>query len=198
MRQAVHVDVDLTGLVQTVGRDTYARGTDHLRRHGVGQALWNAAARSLVGTVPGSRRGRYSTTARFSAGPVMRFERGRCSCPMQVNCKHVVALVMSVTSGDPVGSAAGPAPERWERALQSLFAPPTPAGPRGGTAAPLAIELALAQPSSPHATDQPGHRLLARVVRPGRNGWVAADLSWSGLGSLSLYGGYLAEHVRVL
>ena len=117
---------------------------------------------------------------------------------MQVNCKHVVALVMSVTSGDPVGSAAGPAPERWERALQSLFAPPTPAGPRGGTAAPLAIELALAQPSSPHATDQPGHRLLARVVRPGRNGWVAADLSWSGLGSLSLYGGYLAEHVRVL
>ncbi|WP_431607053.1 DEAD/DEAH box helicase [Protofrankia symbiont of Coriaria ruscifolia] len=40
-------------------------------------------------------------------------------------------------------------------------------------------------------------RVLARLVRPGRNGWVGA-LSWSRLNSPYYHGEYLASHVRLL
>src|SRR5512135_1023860 len=104
MLQAVRIDIDLADLPSKVGRDTYARGAIHLQRHGVKQARWNASAQSLVGTVRASRHGLYTTTARFTAGPTMRFEHGECSCPMSINCKHVVALALSV------GGAQDPRP----------------------------------------------------------------------------------------
>ena len=199
MRQAVQIDIDLTGFARAVGGDTHARGADHLRRHGVEQALWNATRRSLVGTVRGSRGDLYSTTAQFSAHPVLRFEEGQCICPVGRNCKHVVALVLSVTGIDQ-GRALARQPQPWERSLESLLAPAAAAVPSSGSPAPLAIELTpVPQTSSTRAyADQPAHRLLARVVRPGRNGWVAGDLSWSGLSMLHLYGDYVAEHVRLL
>ena len=40
--------------------------------------------------------------------------------------------------------------------------------------------------------------LTARVVRPGRNGWVAGDLSWARLEALRLGRGYREPHLRLL
>ena len=72
-----------------------------------------------------------------------------------------------------------------------------------GTAAStaLAIELTLSVPQPPWSRQtrpDPLPQLLARLVRPGKNGWVAGGLSWSQLGHLHYSGEYRAPHVRWL
>ena len=70
---------------------------------------------------------------------------------------------------------------------------------------PLAIELALAggpgqgrRPGWPAAGPAPT-RLMARLVRPGKNGgWIAGDLSWGRLDALSYHDDYSEEQVRLL
>src|SRR5205823_2160213 len=91
--------------------------------------------------------------------------------------------------------------EPWERSLESLLEP-APAGPEsrpGGT--PLAVEITLspAPPPTWSRTARSGPMtLLARLVRPGRNGWVGGGLSWTKLENLHLYGDHLVPHVRLL
>jgi hypothetical protein len=68
---------------------------------------------------------------------------------------------------------------------------------------PLAIELALAGgPGQPRWGKTAGHaplRLIARPVRPGKNGgWVGGDLSWGRLDALRYSGDYREEQVRLL
>ena len=200
MRQAVHIDIDLADLPTKVGRDTYARGTLHLQRHGVVKALWNATARSLVGTVRGSRSGVYATTARFSAGPVMRFEHGECSCPMAINCKHVVALALSMSGASDPRPAAGTPRAPWERSLKALLSEPPLTSTRSESPVPLALELTLTPLKAPTRAGarDPGYRLMGRVVRPSGNGWAAGEVSWSGLRTLNTVGNYLPDHVRLL
>ncbi|HLH59123.1 MAG TPA: SNF2-related protein [Streptosporangiaceae bacterium] len=184
------------------------------------RALWNPSAGALVGTVRGSYSSFYTTTARFISpdGEAQIFEHGECSCPVGFNCKHVVALTISaIDLGGPHGPGGrdgrrpqGPAgaPGTWERSLASLLEAGNggPAARRGAT--PLAIELSLAASPYPrparfagYGEAEPGGaapRLLARLVRPGRNGWVSGGLSWSRLASLEYGGDYDTAHVRLL
>jgi superfamily II DNA or RNA helicase len=90
----------------------------------------------------------------------------------------------------------------WEQSLESLL-DTQPAGravrPAGGV--PLGIELTLAvdpRPARMIGVDAAGPRLQARVVRPGRNGWVGGGLSWSKLNYLHLFQEHVASHVRLL
>src|SRR5208282_6948748 len=120
----------------------------------------------------------------------------------EFNCKHVVALVLSALAPGSPGLPCsarpeGPQPAAWEQSLDSLLDPDGSA--RSGTT-PLAIELVL--------TGGPGHasrggqaalKLIARLVRPGKNGgWVAGDLSWARLDALRYSHDYSEQQLRLL
>ena len=229
----VVADVDPGALAEAVGPGAYERGVQYARQHAVVRALWKLSAGALAGTVRGQYGNFYTATAHFSLtdGRVHQFERGECSCPVRVNCKHVVALVLTATAsirppgtgsprdeGSPPGmgsqvdakwpedeATAGARHPTWERSLTSLLTSGTdgPPGLPGTTArTPLAIELSLSAPPylppGRPARSDPVPRLLARLVRPGKNGWVAGGLSWSQLGNLHYSGDYPAAHVRWL
>jgi superfamily II DNA or RNA helicase len=123
------------------------------------------------------------------------------------NCKHVAALVLSAVGGEaaPGESGAGPRDEggpRWERSLEALLAAPPAASRDAAGGVPLAIEVTLSADPRPGAARRGGAgrapKLLARLVRPGRAGWVAGGLSWSRLATLERHGEYRDEHVRLM
>ena len=204
MRREVVVDIDPAGLVEAVGPDAHARGVQYLRQRAVVRALWNPSASALVGTVRGRHGNVYTTTARFSVdGPARRFVEGECSCPVGFDCKHVAALVLSVTDERPhAGAGLGNGPRPWERSLASLLEsqPADPASRTAGT--PLAIELTLSVQPRPARTRQagadPAPRLSARLVRQGKTGWVGGGLSWTRLSDLHYSGDYRVSHLRLL
>ncbi|HVB44592.1 MAG TPA: SNF2-related protein [Streptosporangiaceae bacterium] len=221
MQRVVLPDLDPATLAHAVDSRSYARGLEYLRQKAVAQMWWDPADETLNGIVRGSDHEIYSTTAYFSlaGGGRLEFDQGTCTCPVGYNCKHTVALVLSAVesisaAGDVVGPPAG-AKSRgakspssaWEQSLGSLLsaAPSLAAGQPAQT--PLAVELSLAQNARHRyhahvatAGDQ-GLRLVARMVRPGKNGgWVGGTLTWSKLDSLSHYGSesYSKSQVRLL
>ena len=117
--------IDPAGLAEAVDPDTYERGVRYARQHTVVRALWKLSAGALAGTVRGQYGNVYTTTARFSAteGAGHRFERGECSCPVGVNCKHVVALVLTATATER-------APPRTGKDQPGRAGPPTRPGGR--------------------------------------------------------------------
>jgi uncharacterized Zn finger protein len=60
----------------------------------------------IRGKVRGQGGSVYQTAAFFSlaGGRPAEFETGECSCPLEFNCKHVVALVLSVLEPGSPGS----------------------------------------------------------------------------------------------
>jgi superfamily II DNA or RNA helicase len=204
VRSVVLHDVDASGLEAAAGTASYVRGAQYARQHAVIQMQWDSADRALDGTVHGSSGDFYATTAYFAPfdGSHMKFEQGQCDCPVGFNCKHVVALVLTAMGAEQARTAPDRRPRTaaWEQSLGSLL-DSRPAGPtsRSGEV-PLAIELTLsADPGQVRASSSataPG--LLARLVRPGRNGWVSGGLSWTNLTTSYHYSEYLASHVRLL
>src|SRR5262249_37674905 len=94
------------GLRQAVSTATYPRGPSDALRGNVLDARWDPALGELRGRVRGSGGQRYSTLARFTATSdgTGSFVDGSCSCPVRVDCKHVVALVLSAATGEEDGS----------------------------------------------------------------------------------------------
>jgi superfamily II DNA or RNA helicase len=83
--------------------------------------------------------------------------------------------------------------------LGELLIPPSAAeGGRAGTT-PLAVELSLAAQPPAHgaAATGPGLRVTARLVKPGKNGWVGA-IGWDKLNSRYQVSEYHEPHVRLL
>nr|WP_041259341.1 DEAD/DEAH box helicase [Pseudofrankia inefficax] len=189
----------MTGLRQAVSSATYARGTSYALRGNVDQAAWKGELGELRGLVRGSGGQRYTTIARVQpddhtagagAGPASwRFVSGRCSCPVGVNCKHVVALVLAVAGGglddadapDPAarGSAAHDAALQ---ALEHVAAAARRAGPvtvgatalrgasgpgRRGTA-----KAGAAAPALEGRTPSAGPRALEGATRLAAPGWA--------------------------
>ncbi len=207
--------VDLAYLKQAVGRQAYTRGLEYARDQAVVGMGWDASAQALTGRVRGRLADFYDTKAYFSSvgDEGLEFELGECDCPVGIDCKHVAALVL--TAADPerarrlgeVSESAEPEPREvavpgaWEASLGSLFASGQGRLPGRSDEVPLAIELTLSVPKPPgHLRGTlPGPRLHARLVKPGRNGWVRGDLSWSRLGHLSYGGGgYAPAQVGLL
>jgi hypothetical protein len=204
MRQVIRLELDLSTLRRAIGGGSYVRGGEYARQQAVLQTTWDAEDTALRGMVRGQGGNVYQTAAFFSLadGRPAEFETSVCSCPLEFNCKHVVALVLSVL--EPGSSEPGrpqTAPPAWRQSLDSLLDQGGPA--RGGTT-PLAIELTLTGgPGQPRrggqAAAQVPLRLIARVVRPGKNGgWVAGDLSWGKLDALGWFRDHGEEQVRLL
>jgi hypothetical protein len=205
MAHVTILDLKLATLRLAVDPATYARGAEYARQRAVMYAAWDPDRNALRGVVRGQDHQVYNAAAFFllAPGQPAEFELGECSCPIAFNCKHVVALVLSALV--PGGAAEparppGPPPAVWERSLDSLLSPGRSA--RAGTT-PLAIELTLTGGPDQARWSQPAgpapRRLIARLVRPGKNGgWASGDLSWGRLDRLHYAGGYIEEHVRLL
>ena len=204
MAHVTILDLNLATLRGAVDASTYARGAEYARQRDVLYAAWDPDGEALRGVVRGQENRVYNTAAFFSVtrGLHADFELGECSCPVEFNCKHVVALVLSAMVPDTPEPArpAGPQPAVWEKSLDSVL---SPGGSVISGTTPLAIELALAGgPGQPRWGKTAGHaplRLIARLVRPGKNGgWVGGDLSWGRLDPLRYSGEYREEQVRLL
>ncbi len=173
-----------------LGRDTFRRGTDYARRGRVLQCQWSTDGATLNGTVRGNHPRPYAASVNLVPGPVGAWavRGGRCTCPMRVDCKHVAALVVTAaTARQPPGRVP------WQQSLEALLPENTRNGSAGTAAdtAVLGVELNL-------IADARAATLEARVVRPGkRGGWVAGELSWSGLSGL-VHCGYQREHIETL
>ncbi|HEV3359535.1 MAG TPA: DEAD/DEAH box helicase [Pseudonocardiaceae bacterium] len=182
--------VDLANVEEAVSTTFYDRGVDYARRNQVLRMRWDQADLALHGSVIG-KGGLYDTSAYFAADDQeLLFEQGQCTCPVGFNCKHVAALVISAVDRSRATPARAAQPPTWKQSLDALLAS-DPVG-RAGTA-PLGIELALTEDNAGSAP-----RVTARLVTPGRNGWVHGGLSWGKLSQSHHMSGYLAEHVRLL
>jgi SWIM zinc finger len=204
MRHVITLELDLSTLRRAIGGGSYVRGAEYARQQAVLHVTWDPEDTVLRGMVRGQGGNVYQTAAFFSLddGQPAEFETGECSCPLEFNCKHVVALVLSVLEPGSPGPARPESPQpAWSQSLDSVL-------DHGGAArcgtTPLAIELALTggagQPRwGGQAAAQVPLRLIARLVRPGKNGgWVAGDLNWGRLDALGWSRDYSEQQVRLL
>lgn len=226
MQLVTMTDVDTADLEDAVGKAAYSKGLQYARQHAVITMRWDSSAQALHGKVHGRLGDFYDTTAYFSSvhKEPLAFEQGECSCPVGADCKHVAALVLTATDperarGGPRGaSRTAPAaadrriahaaadsqrPAIWEESLGSLLGPAKDASVCRPNAVPLAIELTLSATTQPRLGSRPtaaasAPKLLARLVKPGKNGWVRGGLSWSTLSSLHYYGDHVTSQVRLL
>lgn len=105
------------------------------------------------------------------------YDIGTCGCSGGEDCVHAVAVAYAAV-------AASPAAPAWEQDLRSLVGPDLTDG------VGLAVELSVSAPTPGYRGDD--HRLLARLQRPGRSGWVAGGLTWTKLDSA----GYSVQEYR--
>jgi superfamily II DNA or RNA helicase len=176
MRHQIPVVTDHHELRRDLGSGTYSRGLGYANAGRVLDWAWDGAGCTLTGTVQGSRR--YVATVWFT--PVQHqaepaeFVSGRCTCPVAFDCKHVAALVIaSLTDTVAAAERPGYGVLNWTQALDAALAVPATASRDVGS--PLALALGIAP------GDTADLSLSARLMRPGKKGWVAGELSWSTL-----------------
>jgi superfamily II DNA or RNA helicase len=181
-------NLDITTVRPYVGPAAYERGKRLAKRDAVQWLAWHDDTHQLTAVVRGET-GVYQTAAFFEvAGPDIRFSGGECSCPMELDCKHVAAVVLTA-AGRLELRRAQPAPvPQWERALGAVVSDEQP----GTAVTPLGLQLSLM------SSGQAGPKLSAKPVRPGKTGWIAGGLNW-GQFALSYYmHEYSPEQVRAL
>jgi superfamily II DNA or RNA helicase len=193
MQLVVLEGIDPCELARAVDSRTYARALACAQRSAVVHMTWDDAECALQAAVRGSAATYYDTVVYFDPRPGgLEFAFGECTCPVGVDCTHVVAAAITA-SGSTGDAATTPPTSSWERTLRSLLVPEQPGRSPGSV--PLGLEL------TPSVTPAGGAgQLWARVVRPGRTGWVAGGLNWGRLDSLHCVDGgeYEAPHVRLL
>ena len=181
-------------IARLVGPQAYSRGVRYAKEGRVEDQIWQQGGSRLLGTVGGTAARPYDVTVTFQQdanGTVVRAS-GTCSCPMAVNCKHVVAVLLTSRSS-AADLARAPraadsqrtltaAPATWQSALAPLTRPAV-AEPTTGTA--LALQFELLPP--PRAARAPAPTVsLARLgirpmVRGKKNKWIRGNLTWDNL-----------------
>jgi uncharacterized Zn finger protein len=70
---------------------------------------WDDAGSLLHAVVRGSNGNAYETTICFKPqrGRQLGFAFGECTCPVGINCKHVVAATVTATGAAPATAAPG-------------------------------------------------------------------------------------------
>jgi superfamily II DNA or RNA helicase len=200
MGHGTTLEFDLATLRRAIGGGSFVRGTEYARQQAVLRVEWDPDGSALRGMVQGQGGHVYRTAAflTLAAGQPAKFDMGECSCPVSFNCKHVVALVMTAVGSGTIEPPATARPAAaWDQSLDSLLG--TPAGLTGSSPGTLAIELALSGGAGQASWGGPAPLgLTARLVRPGRGGWVGGDLSWARLDTLRRGSAHSDQQVRLL
>jgi superfamily II DNA or RNA helicase len=195
---------DARVLERVVGSATFARGSGYARAGAVRKCTWSPGGTHVVGEVQGGERKPYVATVTLtrSRSKVLSGFEATCTCPVGVNCKHAVALVLAEeftvdpghpprltlvrsdprpphrTPGAPIGSPVRPGdppehPTDWQLPLQTLLDAEGSEADVGNPEIGLQFELIL---------EVGGAGIRVRPVAPGSNGhWVRTGISWSNL-----------------
>jgi len=172
-------------LRRLVDGGTFARGRAYADDGAVLGYMWMEPGIRLQGNVRGSGRSSYVTSVaitRSGSGAIVDLE-GRCTCPMVVDCKHVVALILTAEPADPRPGQGHPrtnekARPTWERTLRLVTQDVLESDHVGPSPLGLQFELSLAGVNGSASAA----RIRLRPVTPGRNGnWVKSQVSWSSL-----------------
>lgn len=192
-----------------VGPFSFDRGRAYSRSHHVQSMDWDADGLTLTGFVAGSQQAAYGTAAIFrQSRNGIRLDYGICTCPVQGNCKHVAALLLTANAMRVEARAADrQVPEKWEQQLAAILpavpdsaaqlgqAQPGAPIPASTAVMPLALQFELfAEPADPyfqHRTaalhidteSDPAHvELRIRLVSLHSSGkWVRGNLTWDKL-----------------
>ncbi|MFZ5871677.1 MAG: SWIM zinc finger family protein, partial [Actinomycetota bacterium] len=110
---------------RAVGSGAFQRGAGYWRGGHVVELEVDHDGDTITAEVLGSEPEPYETTVAAETGPGGRVEVfGECSCPMEVDCKHVAAVLLAVKERAPAARAAATAPVAdWERSLADLRQP---------------------------------------------------------------------------
>jgi superfamily II DNA or RNA helicase len=198
MQLVVLEGIDPAEVRRSAGPAAYACGLAGAQRRAVLHMEWDDVECALHALVRGSGEAIYETSAYFEprGSGELAFVFGECTCPVGVACMHVVTVV-ATASGATGGATATDEPS-WERALDALFTAAPPQAQPADNAVPLAIELSLVVAAGGRAGLGAGSSLQARLVRPGRTGWVGGGLSWGRLESYYSLDGCRPAHARLL
>src|SRR5579864_2437010 len=127
MQRVILPGFDPATLAATVGATCFARGVQYAQQRAVVHVQWDPPELALHGMVRGSTGEFYATAAYFSQFGDLphEFERGECSCPVGLDCKHAVALILAATGYATVRAAPRPVPRpaAWQESLDSLLGP---------------------------------------------------------------------------
>ncbi|HVW81130.1 MAG TPA: DEAD/DEAH box helicase [Mycobacteriales bacterium] len=157
------------------GDPTFERGRAYAREGAVRIVPTGAASNMVLAQVAGNSPSPYQTRVSRPSS-ARRQITSRCSCPIAVDCKHAVAVMLAAREqyGDQSGDqrsarqASGPA---WAGLLDDLVAPTASEQP-----APMALQLEIVQPRN-----APGLRVRLRPMAQGKSGWIKTGASWGGL-----------------
>ncbi|WP_106849650.1 DEAD/DEAH box helicase [Blastococcus sp. Marseille-P5729] len=171
------IDITDMDLVTVFGPAAVQRGAAY-QRSGAVSGL-RSVEHELQATVTGTKR--YQSWAWLEDDNDPSSVCGTCSCPVGVDCKHVVAALLEarhrLTSGTPrpVGQERAPRPS-WRALLDPVVA----ASSDPTTAVPLGLLIEEAPDRSRPGSD--ATRLRIRPVQPGTTRpWVKGPISWSAL-----------------
>ena len=163
-------------LSERLGSTTFARGEAYAQQRAVLTLTSIKDGQVLQASVRGSGRKTYQTVITHRAATDWS---GHCSCPMQTDCKHVAAVLLTARrhltpTPAPVGVGS------WESQLSDvLHHEATPV-----EQAPLGLQFEITAPSTTHHPEfSPARpRLRLRPVIPGKNGrWIRTGVSWRDL-----------------
>lgn len=174
-------------LVRKVGAPMFFRGEQYAKKDMVLEHRLKADGPTIDGVVRGRGGVTYRTSVYLTDGPSGSvFDMGVCTCPVSLNCKHAVALLL-VTIDSSLPST--PTPLRTWQAVLNMALPAAVEAP------PVPMGIQFASNTEAH-TGVAGWPLHARIVRPGKTGWVNDNLAWSSIRNASLDA--MPEHLLLL
>lgn len=174
-------------LLPLVGRTTFDRGMAYARAHRAVVTRHDPALHEVTGKVEGSGRNLYSVIVEYGLtrnGVIDDFS-SFCSCPVQHDCKHGVALLATALEQDRLATKRRtPTVSSWRRTLEDVF--PDPAA---RALEPLALAFRFRAPGEENPRRKPSGyfgryttergELSARAMRRGkRNNWIATGAAW--------------------
>ncbi|HET7305087.1 MAG TPA: DEAD/DEAH box helicase [Segeticoccus sp.] len=175
-------------ILAVVGAASFQRGLAYAHDGHVVELTFGGGG-TLFATVAGSGGQQYSTLVTANEAPprgVGHFS-GRCTCPMEVDCKHVAAVVLeargAVRERDRESAGSG----AWEGVLGSIVqAHESTREETHGTPLGLLFEVVPPRTRSRYAgaTTVTAHtRVRLHPVTPGRTKrWIRTGVSWRDIG----------------
>jgi superfamily II DNA or RNA helicase len=194
-------DAALTGIF---GHDVFMRGASYASEGRVVDMAFDADERTMVGLIEGSGGKEYVTTVTLDPDDLFGGTdlEAYCTCPMGMDCKHAVALLIAHRHRADAAGLASRRPAAWERALAQVVE----AADAESTAIPMGLQFEVttrqARPT-PYSRIRPStipqRRVRLRPVVPGTTGaWVRTGVTWRHL--YVVYDGapYVAEQQLAL
>ena len=204
---------DRTTLQRLVDARTFARGLAYARSGAVIACTWSDDGSTVLGEVRGTAPAPYQALVVLGRTPTgaLRAWRASCTCPVGVNCKHAVALLLAtVASGEstaqssadvtpiatpPPASRAGvedratsnqpshePAPSFEPAAPWELALRGLLTVPAGASDAGVGLLVEWLESTSKQSRPAAGPGIRLRPITVTRSGgWSASELTWSNL-----------------